>query len=142
MLYSTRSLIPGITVYFVPKKYLQHQQNLYHVFVHLKNAFARVWHAALLETMRMHNINANLIRTIECLYDKVASAVCYNNNIEEWFQTTFGVRRGCLLSLILFIIFLERIMADSLQDHEETVSIGGRTITNLSFADNIGGLAG
>ena len=36
----------------------------------------------------------------------------------------------------------ERIMTDALKDHEGTVSIGGRTITNLSFADDIDGLAG
>ena len=32
-------------------------------------------------------------------------------------------------------------MTDALEDHEGTVSIGGRTITNLSFADDIDGLA-
>ena len=32
-------------------------------------------------------------------------------------------------------------MADALEDHEGTVSIGGRTITNLRFADDIDGLA-
>ena len=29
------------------EKYLQHQQNLYHVFIDFKKAFDRVWHAAL-----------------------------------------------------------------------------------------------
>ena len=33
-------------------------------------------------------------------------------------------------------------MTDALQDHEGTVSIEGRTITNLRFADDIDGLAG
>ena len=33
-------------------------------------------------------------------------------------------------------------MADALEDHEGTVSTGGRTITNLHFADDIDGLAG
>ena len=32
-------------------------------------------------------------------------------------------------------------MTDALEDHEGTVSIGDRTITNLRFADGIGGLA-
>ena len=31
-------------------------------------------------------------------------------------------------------------MTDALEDHEGTVSIGGRTITNLRFADDIDGL--
>ena len=39
-------------------------------------------------------------------------------------------------------IFLERIMTDILEDHEGTVSIGGSTMTNLRFADDIDGLAG
>ena len=33
-------------------------------------------------------------------------------------------------------------MIDALEDHKGTVSIGGRTITNLRFADDIDGLAG
>ena len=33
-------------------------------------------------------------------------------------------------------------MTDGLEDHEGFASIGGRTITNLRFADDIDGLAG
>ena len=36
----------------------------------------------------------------------------------------------------------ERITTDALEDLEGTVSIGGRTITNLRFADAIDGLVG
>ena len=32
-------------------------------------------------------------------------------------------------------------MTDALEDHEDTVIIGGRAITNLRFADDIDGLA-
>ena len=37
---------------------------------------------------------------------------------------------------------MERIITEALEDHEGTVSIGGRTITNLRFADDIDGLVG
>ena len=33
-------------------------------------------------------------------------------------------------------------MTDAIEDHEGTVSIGGRTITNSRFADDVDGLAG
>ena len=33
-------------------------------------------------------------------------------------------------------------MADALEDHEGTVSIGGRPLTNLRFADDIDAIAG
>ena len=45
-------------------------------------------------------------------------------------------------TLTLFNIFLERNMTGALEDHEGTVSIGGRTITNPRFADDIDGFAG
>ena len=76
------------------------------------------------------------------LNDKATSAVFFNSSIGDWFRTTFGVRQGCLLSPTLFNVFLERIMTDALEDHEGIFSIGGRTITNLRFADDVDGLAG
>ena len=33
-------------------------------------------------------------------------------------------------------------MTDALEDHEGTVSIGGRTVTNLCVIDDVDGLAG
>ena len=90
----------------------------------------------------LYNINDTLIRTIECLYNKATSAVYHENNIGEWFRTTIGVHQGCLLSPTLFDIFLERITADALEGHKGTVSNGGRTFTNLRFADDIDGLGG
>ena len=37
----------------------------------------------------------------------------------------------------LINIFLERIMSDALEEHGRRVSIGGRNITNLEFANDI-----
>lgn len=47
-----------------------------------------------------------------------------------------------MFALALFNVFLERMMTDALEDHQGTISIGGRTITSLRFADDIDGLAG
>ena len=92
-------------------------------------------------TIKKYNISTNLIQVIKNLYNKATSAVLFNGSIGIWFRTTIGVRQGCPLSPTLFNIFLERIMTDALEDHEGTVSIGGRTIANLRFADDIDGLA-
>ena len=96
----------------------------------------------MLPIMKKYNISANLIRIIKHLYHQANNAVLFKSSLGEWFRTTVGVRQGCLLLPTLFNIFLERIMTDALEEHEGTVSIGGRTITNLRFADDIDGLAG
>ena len=43
------------------EKYLQHQQDLYHVFIDFKKAFDRVWHAALLATMKTYKISLTIL---------------------------------------------------------------------------------
>ena len=78
-------------------------------------------------TMKKYNISTNLIQVIKNLYNKATSAVLFSSSIGDWFRTTVGVRQGCLLSPTLFNIFLERNMTDALEDHEGTVSTGGRT---------------
>ena len=100
------------------------------------------WHAALWATMKKLNISTNLIRVIKHLCDKTTGTVLFNSSVGDWFRITVGVRQGCLLSSTLFNIFLERNTTNALECYEGTVSIGGRIITNLCFADDIDGLAG
>ena len=90
----------------------------------------------------VQHISTNLIQVIKNLYNKATSAVLFNSSIGDCIQTTVGVWQGCLLSPTLVNIFLERISTETLEDHEGTVSIGGRTNTNLRFAGDIDGLAG
>ena len=49
------------------EKYLQHQQDLYQVFIDFEKAFDRVWLAALWATMKKYNISTNLIQVIKNL---------------------------------------------------------------------------
>ena len=65
-------------------KYLQHQQDLYHVFIDFKKAFDRVWHAALWATSKKYNISTNLIQAIKNLYDRVTSTVLFNSSMGDW----------------------------------------------------------
>ena len=84
-------------------KYLQHQQDLYHVcfyfFIDFRKAFDTFCHAALWATMRKYNISTNHIQVIKNLYNKATSAVLFNGSVGDWFRTTVGVRQGCLLSV-------------------------------------------
>ena len=85
-----RSITEQIFNLCIPcEKYLQHQQDLYHVFIDFK-AFNRVWHAALWEIMKKY-ISTNLIKVIKNLNNKTTSAVLFNSSIGDWFLTTVGV---------------------------------------------------
>ena len=52
-------------------------------FIDFKKAFDRVWHIALLATMKKYNISTNFIRVIKNLYDEATSAVFFNSSIGD-----------------------------------------------------------
>ena len=76
------------------EKYLQHQQDLYHVFIDFEKAFNRVWHATLWATMKKYNISNYLIQVIKNLYNKATSAVLFNGSIGDWLQTIVASLTG------------------------------------------------
>lgn len=59
----------------------------------------------------------------------------------DWFCTSVGMQQGCLLSPILFNIYME-IMSDAIENYNSTVSIEGAMMRNLNFAVGIDNLAG
>ena len=82
----------------------------------------------------------DILRINKQLYDKATRTVQLNGKMGERLSTTIRVKQECLLSLILFNIFLERIVPDALEEHDRKIIIGGRNITNLRFTDDIGAL--
>ena len=89
--------------------------------------------------MKKYNIGANLSESSNTHVTRPAVQSIFKGSIGDWFPTTVGVQQGCLLLPTLFNMFLDRIITDALEDHEGTISIGGKTITNLHFADDIDG---
>ena len=92
--------------------------------------------------MKKYNSSANFILVIKHLYDKATGAILVNGSAGDWFRAIDGVGHGCLHSPALFNIVLERIMTNTFDDHEGTVSTGERTTTNPRFADDMDGLVG
>ena len=83
------------------------------------------------------DMSQEIIEIIKSVYDTSGSEVFIKKKTGSFFNTTVGVRQGYLLSPVLFNIFLEQIMLNTLHKHSSKISIGGRNISNLRFADYI-----
>ena len=101
------------------EKYREHQLPLHLMFIDFKKAFDRVWHDALWNTMRIYHIGNKTTDLIAALYKDAKSAVVTEQGMGAWFPTTVGVRQGCLLSPILFNLFIDRIMQESITEGTE-----------------------
>ena len=53
-----------------------------------------------------------------------------------------GVRQGCILSPLLFNIYAENVMREALEEWESGISVVGRMVTNLRYANDTTLLAG
>ena len=86
--------------------------------------------------MRRYNIDEGLVTLLESLYGPSTSAVLHEGEIGQSFRTSVGERQGCLLSPMLFNLYLENIMQEALHNFSGTISINGRKISNLRFTDD------
>ena len=79
----------------------------------------------------------HIILLIKNLYENQTATVKTSYGLSDFFQIGQGVVQGCILSPNLFNIFSEQIMRSALADFDGTVTVGGRKITNLRYADDI-----
>jgi hypothetical protein len=119
------------------EKAIEHNRKIYHAFIDFQKAFDSVWQGALWAIMEFYGFPKKIIAIVQTLYSKAETAVRVNGELTEWFKMGIGVRQGCLLSPVLFNIFLEYIMAKVLEGTEAGISIAGRLLNNLRFADDI-----
>ena len=73
--------------------------------------------------LRRFGIEEDLIQVIESLYKYASSAVLFKGELGEFFPATVGVRQGCILSPVLFNIFLVRMRQEALSNFDSTVSM-------------------
>ena len=107
------------------EKRLQHKRDLFNNVKDFKKAFDSVWHVGLWQVLRSFNIDG-LVQAIQAIHQNSSSAVLLISQLGEFFKTTVDVCQGCLLSSILFNLFLGKIMQETLNDHCTSISIGGR----------------
>ena len=110
-------------------------QPVHMCFVDLEKAFDRVPRGVLWGVLREYGVRGPLLRAVRSLYDRSRSLVRIAGSKSDLFQVHVGLRQGCPLSPVLFIIFMDRISRRS--QGLEGVRFGGHRISSLLFADDV-----
>ncbi len=104
-------------------------------FVDLEMAFDCVPRVVLWGVLWEYGVRSQLLRAVQSLYDRSRSLVCIAGSKSDLFPVYVGLRQGCPLSPVLFIIFMDIIFRRS--QGPEGVWFGDHTISSLLFADDV-----
>ena len=121
----------------INERYLEKQKDVYICFIDYEKAFDRVNHDKLIEKLKLAGLDGKDIRIIARLYWEQVAVVRTEKGNSEGIKIRRGTRQGCVLSPYLFNLFTELIFR-VIENDDDGVSIGGRRISNLRYADDTG----
>ena len=82
------------------------QKTTYTAFIDVKKAYDTVWRNGLWRRLWEEGVRGKMWRVIQGMYNVVQSAVLVGDEQTEWFNLSTGVRQGCVMSPILFSLFI------------------------------------
>jgi hypothetical protein len=106
-------------------------------FIDVQKAYDRVWRDGLWKRLWDSGIRGKMWRVIQNMYSEVTSCVMVDGEKTEWFDTSMGVRQGCVLSPVLYSIFINGFAKELLKRGLGGVDVGLEKLRMLLFADDI-----
>ena len=110
------------------EKTIEYNKELNIIFVDQEKAFDRIKREIMWKVLEQYNIRGQLLDNIRALYANCESALRTQKGLSNWFKVTSGVRQGCVLSPLLFIIYMDMIAKEANPDPE--------ALNELLFADD------
>lgn len=105
-------------------------------FIDFKKAYDTINRPILWNRLSNIGISGKMFLAIKSLYASVRSCVRLNSYRTEWFDVNCGLRQGCVLSPLLFNLFLNDL-AIFLQSLGLGVKVGDETVCIMLYADDI-----
>ena len=110
--------------------------HLFACFVDFRSAFDTVWRQALLFKLIKMDIGGNFLNIIDSMYQNVYYCVKKEGGISGNISSNIGVKQGCVLSPLLFNLYLSDLPKIFTNDCHP-VELSESKISCLMFADDL-----
>ena len=105
-------------------------------FLDFRKAFDTVWREGLLLAAWNSGLRGKIWRMLDTLYDNVKAQVKFSGIETDFFDISEGVKQGCVLSPVLFCIFIHEF-TKLLEAHDVGVRIHNIRVGSLFWADDV-----
>ena len=95
------------TLRIIVEQTLEWNTSLYMVFIDFEKAFDSIDRNTLWKILRHYGVPEKIIKMIQVFYVGFQAKVLHEGDMTEAFEMTTGVRQGCLLSPLLFLVALD-----------------------------------
>ena len=112
---------------------------IYIAIIDLDKADDRILRELLWNVLKEYGVSGCLLAAIRSLYDDCKIHVRINGSKSGLFGLRVGLWQGCVLSPLLFIIFMDRISRRNIT--LDCVKLGNARVESPLFADNVARLA-
>ena len=128
-----------LTLKTLHEKYVnQKNEKIYTCFVDFKKAFDSIWHEGLYLKLLENKIGGRFYDLIKDLYSNTKCAVKISDNRTPFFSYNRGVRQGCVLSPILFNIFIDELPKLFEKTNSDPFLLpNGTKLSSLLYADDL-----
>ena len=125
------------TLQTLAKQYINKKQKLFVCFVDFKKAYDLVWRNGLLHKLLKYGISSKMKNMISSIYSNVKSYVKVNGTLSKSFGCSLGLCQGCVLSPILFSLFINDLGEDMRSLNTMGCKLYDTVIHTLLYADNL-----
>ena len=105
-------------------------------FIDFKKAYDWINRDLLFCKLKSIGISSKMLQAIFSLYNNVQSCVRINGNLTDWFDVKCGLKQGCVLSPLLFNIFINDLV-DDVKKLNVGINIGNDKVCVLLYADDV-----
>ena len=126
------------TLRIIIEQCVEWQTPLYVNFVDFEKAFDSLDREVLWKLLGQYGLPSKIISLIKNMYQDFSGRVISKGNLSNTFAITTGVRQGCLLSPLIFLIAIDWIMRRTTKDQRTGIQWTLLTqLEDLDFADDL-----
>ena len=89
---------------------IEWNSSLYLNFIDFEKAFDSVHHCTLWRILKLYGFPDKIINILKSMYANNQCCVRHGGQESEWFRVKSGVRQGCVISPMLFLVVIDWIM--------------------------------